>query len=127
MDGVVLVASTCPSGHVESSTLPQAQWCETTSEWPVPGRFAFFTFKITLPFDCTDWFPGLEQHYDWDKHELFVAGTFDKWDSVCYALLNRNTPHDLCRVYREIYTILSDFGYTMRGTKSTQAKRFYLK
>jgi hypothetical protein len=125
MDGVVLVASTCPQGQVEPSTLPQAHWCETTSEWSVPGRFAFFAFRINLPYYCDEFFPGLETHVGEDH--LIAAGSFDKWDSACYALLNRNTPHDICKTYRIIYTILSDFGYTMRGTKSANHKKFYLK
>jgi hypothetical protein len=122
---VALAALTRPSGRVEPLDSPAAHWAHTTSEWPVQGRFAFFVFQVRLCYDCAEWFPGLQTH--WVENDLFVGGTVDQWDSACYALLKRDHPHDCCTVFRFVYTTLTDFGYTLRGTRTSQAKKFYLK
>lgn len=122
---VALVASTRPTGRVDPLTSAEAQWCNRTSGWSLPGRFAFFTFRIDCEHLISDlWFPGLQT--ETDESGLFAGGSLDNWDSACYALLKSSSPHDCCVIYRHVYTTLSDFGYTLRGTKSTNHERFFL-
>lgn len=127
---MALVASTRPSGRVEPLTNPASQWASRISEWSVPGRFAFFVFKINSRGDVSEWFPGLQTQWVGDPFEqcdLFVGGTVAQWDSACYASLNRDHPHDCCVIYRTIHTMLSDFGFDMRGKRTSQAKKYYLQ
>lgn len=119
MTTTTLVAATQPSGPSLVS------WAEQISGWSVPGRFAFFVFRIDLPYPCEDWFPGLQLQIS--ESGYYVGGTLDQWSTACYALLNTDSPHDCCDVYRQIHDTLSAFGYSLRGSKTTQAKRFYLK
>jgi hypothetical protein len=118
------VASTRPTGRVDPLSRPEAQWCKATSGWSIPDRFAFFAFQITIDYDCLEWFPGLE--VQWQETELFVGGTVDKWSNAAYALLKSSSSHDCCTIYRTVHTTLSDFGYTLRGTKSTNHESFFL-
>lgn len=129
---------------MEPLTNPCPEWAKQISGWSVPGRFAFFVFRIDVDYYCPEWFPGLETH--WEEAEpiaspvvlsdgsystykrvgLFVGGTVAQWDSACYALLNRDSPHDCCVIYRKIHTMLS-IGFDMRGERTSQAKKFYLQ
>lgn len=122
---MVLVGSVRPIGRTVPPTSPDKDWANQISEWSLPGRFAFFVFKIGLDGPSEEWFPGLQiQLADFG---YYVGGTLDQWDSACYALLCTESPHDCCDIYRQIYNKLSSFGYTIRGEKTTQANRFYLK
>jgi len=112
---------------VEVSTLvsPGEQWSKTTSDWVIPGRFSFFCFKVAVGYECYEWFPGL----DLQPHEngYYVGGTVDKFSSACYTLLNTDSPHDCCKIYRTIYQAITSRGFEMRGERTSQAKKFYLK
>lgn len=94
------------------------------SDWSVPGRFAFFVFRVDIRYDCDEWFPGLEVHRD--ESAYYVGGTLVQWDSACYALLNDRQPHDCCRIYRAVYLALVGMGYTLRGKRSSSYETFYL-
>ena len=125
MVNVLLVAATCPrSGQVAPLSRPEPLWQQYCESWTLPGRFSFFAFKVTADYDLSDSFPGLEQHYV--DGAFFVAGTVDKFDSACYALLNTASPHDVCEVYRYVHTSLSFFGYPLRGQKTANNPGFYL-
>ena len=110
--------------HVNPLTRPQVQWQQFTASWPLPGRFSFFVFKVTADYDLSDSFPGLDLHYE--DGAVFVAGTVDKFDAACYTLLNTDSSHDLCEIYRFIHTSLSFYGYPLRGQKTTNSSRFYI-
>ena len=123
---VGLVASVRPHGRAESQSKPNSQWQSTISNWSVSGRFAFFVFHVHAPFPADDWFPGLELQQS--ETGYYVGGSFDKWDSACYALLSSDMTCDpCCEIYRTIHNQLSSFGYTLRGTKTTNTTRFMLR
>ena len=125
MVGVALAASTRPHGRVEPLTTPESQWNKTIADWPIPGRFAFFVFKVDITYPCEDFFPGLQLHLNGESG-YYVGGTLDQWDSACYASLRSDKPHDCWVIYRRVHTILSNFGYSLRGTKTSTNNRFYL-
>ena len=124
MVGVELVSSTRPK-RVDAPTPSDAQWCKTTSDWPLPGRFAFFVFRVYVPYSCDGYFPGLELHVF--ENGYYVGGTVDDWDSACYALLNPDSPKDCVDIYRKVYETLSAIGWKLRGKRTTGLKGFYLK
>lgn len=82
-------------------------------------------FQIQIPYCAENYFPGLELNLISEGY--IVGGSFDNWDRACYALLNTDSPHDCCEIYRAVHHKLSSFGYTMRGTKTTNSNGFYLR
>lgn len=131
MVGVALVASVRPSGRTESLTKPSIAWANRTSEWTLPGRFAFFVFKIDLPFDVTEWLPGVDLQWEGEisSDSLFAGATVAIWSEVCYTSLRKEllTPHPVCKMLRQIRDTIERHEYEMRGEKTTQAPKYFLQ
>lgn len=121
MVGVALLAATRAYGSP-----PSSKWPETISGWSLPGRFAFFVFKVSLGYCEENYFPGLQTELV--EGGYIVAGTLDQWDRACYASLSSNgVPHDHHEIYRRVYETLTNMGYTLTGERTTTAKRFKLR
>lgn len=120
---VSLIGSVRLNGRVGPSTQPDAEWQQNCESWPLPGRFSFFVFQVIADYDLSDAFPGLDW-YD-TGGTYFVAGTICSWDAACFALLNTKSSHDVCQVYRYVYSILAGAGHPMRGQRTAQTD-FYL-
>ncbi len=125
---VTLAGSTRSTDRVDPLTSPDAQWCKTITNLSLPGRFAFFVFKVQCDWDIADHLHGLEwsRSDSSDADDYILAGSFDKLNSACYALLNNDSPHDIQELFRYIYTKLSDFGYNLTGTKISTPQGFIL-
>lgn len=126
---VKLAGSTRSTDRVDPLTPPDAHWCKTITNLSIPGRFAFFVFAVQCDWDITDYLHGLEwSRSDCSDHDDYIlAGSFDSFNSTCYALLNNESPHDIQELFRYIYTKLSDFGYNLTGTKISTPQGFILR
>lgn len=125
---VTLAGSTRSTDRVDPLTSPDAHWCKTITNLSLAGRFAFFVFKVQCDWDITDYLHGLEWSRSDDSgyDDYILAGSFDNFNSACYALLNNDSPHDVQELFRYIFTKLSDFGYNLTGTKISTPQGFIL-
>jgi len=122
---VALEGSVRSTGRIEPLIPAETQWQKHSAEWSLPGRFGFFVFRATCDWDLGDYLPGLDWYRDEDDY--YIAGTVDKFDSACYALLRTESPEDVCVLYRFIHTKLTDFNYALRGDKWVQPGGYVLK
>lgn len=100
-------------------------WPGVISKCHLPGRLAFFVFQVNLEYSAEGYFPGLEVEPTSDGY--LVAGTLDRWDAACYALLNNSSPHDCVEIYRFVHRTISGLGFRMSGVRTTKHERFYLR
>ena len=100
------------------------QWQQRTANLPNPGGFAFFVFKAECDWYIGDYLSGLI--WAEDDSGYYLAGTFDQFNSACYVYSRADAPADILKLYNYIFTKLSDFGYSPRGTKRPTQHGFYL-
>lgn len=113
-----------PHGVADALSSPDVAWRQQTEQWQLPGRFTFFVFQVPIDYCADNFFPGLELQLYPDGY--FVGGTLDAWDKACYALLNTGSCHDVCTIYRKVYTTLTSLGYRLSGRRTSKQQNFYL-
>ena len=101
-----------------------AQWQTRTANLPHSGGFAFFVVKAKCDWYIGDYLVGLT--WAEDDSGYYLAGTFDMFDSACYAFSRQDAPHDILKLYNYLHTKFVDFGYSPRGTKRPTQTGFYL-
>ena len=126
---VELTASVTSKRSTGAGNSADAKWQSKISEWPLPGRFAFFVFTVLCEASCDDFFPGLEYHVEEQGLLLkyTVAGTVNQFSLAAHELLRKGNPHDCCKIHRKIHAKLTKLGYTMAGEKTSNSSTYYLK
>lgn len=115
--------------RTEAGKPKDSDWFSKISEWPQPGRFAFFVFTVLCESSCDDFFPGLQYHVCEQGLLLkyTVAGTVNDFSLAAHSMLRKENPSDCCKIHRKFHRTLAKLGYDLSGQKTSNGNTYYLK